>query len=145
MNFANSILTKGSTLNHPNRRLSYIGQVVRATEAYGGFIREQESVLAGDFNSNKIFDQVSRIGNHTQVVESLQQMGIVSAYHRYRHEGQGAESHNTQFMYRHERHGFHLDYCFVPETWMTRIKSLQVIRALSPPMASYVAIILPIM
>lgn len=53
-----------------DRRLSYIGQVWQALDKYRSFIRERDTLLIGDFNSNKIFDGARQEGNHSSVVES---------------------------------------------------------------------------
>lgn len=115
-------------MGHPNTKLSYIGQVYLAVEKYRRFIGERETILVGDFNSNKQWDQIARVGggNHSRVVEMLAREQIVSAYHEYFGEAQGAESRDTLYLYRKQDKGYHIDYCFVPRRWMRRVKSVTV-------------------
>jgi endonuclease/exonuclease/phosphatase family metal-dependent hydrolase len=113
-------------LDHTDRRLSYIGQVFRALEVYRDWIGEQDTILMGDFNSNKQFDRKRPVNNHSAVVASLKEHGIASTYHHFYNEAQGEESWPTQFMNRDRSRSFHLDYCFLPESWLPRITSLQI-------------------
>lgn len=40
-------------------------------------------ILAGDFNSNSIWDRPNRIYNHTNLVDYLNTKNILSAYHHF--------------------------------------------------------------
>jgi exonuclease III len=111
---------------HADPLWSYIGQVYRALERYADFIEAGETVLAGDLNSNQIFDRRPRIGNHSDVVARLAARGIVSGYHKYFRERHGEERHNTFYLYRNRFRGFHLDYCFLPTSWLRYLKSVSV-------------------
>jgi exodeoxyribonuclease III len=108
------------------REWSYVGQVCRALETYAAFIRAQDTLLVGDFNSNQIFDRRRRACNHSTVVEQLAQDGIVSLYHEYFHESHGQESRPTFYLTRMVARPFHLDYCFAPIHWSQRITRLVV-------------------
>jgi exonuclease III len=105
---------------------SYVGQVCRALETYAAFIRGQDTLLAGDFNSNQIFDHRYRPCNHTSVVEQLAQDGIVSLYHEYFHEIHGQESQPTFYLTKKVTRPFHLDYFFAPTHWSQRVTRLTV-------------------
>jgi exonuclease III len=113
-------------MGHQDRKLSYIAQVFLAVEKYRDFIRQQDTVLIGDFNSNKQWDTTPRIGNHSNVVGALAAEDIFSVYHEYFREQQGEETQNTFFLYRKQDRGFHIDYCFVPGKWMNQIKAVSV-------------------
>ncbi len=105
---------------------SYVGQICRALQAYATFIRAQDTLLAGDFNSNQIFDRRGRACNHSNVVEQLAQDGIVSLYHEYFHESHGQESRPTFYLTKMVSRPFHLDYCFAPSHWSQRVTRLEV-------------------
>lgn len=111
---------------HQDRQLSYIGQIFQALEVYRSFIKQAETVLIGDFNSNKIWDRPSKIGHHSRVVEELEKEGIVSAYHAYFNEAQGVETQPTFYLYRNQAKRYHLDYCFVPKQWISKLRSVSV-------------------
>ena len=108
------------------RGSSYVGQVCRALERYAGFIRAQDTLLAGDFNSNQVFDRPRRPCTHTGVVDQLAQVGIVSLYHEYFHEPHGQESRPTFYLTKMLTRPFHLDYCFAPTHWSRRVTRLAV-------------------
>jgi exonuclease III len=111
-------------MGHRDRKLSYIGQVFLAINHYRDFIRERDTVLIGDFNSNKRWDNMPRVGNHSAVVEALGVENIYSVYHEYFKEQQGEETRNTFFMYRKLTRGFHIDYCFAPRSWIHQLKAV---------------------
>lgn len=104
----------------------YVEQVWKAIHHYKKYLRNKNTVLAGDFNSNTIWDRKSRAGNHSNVVQFLQKRGIESVYHRHYKQEQGREQHPTQYMYRHQDKPYHLDYCFVSNDLMGRLQSVEV-------------------
>ncbi len=106
--------------------VSYVGQICRAVETYASFIRAQDTLLVGDFNSNQVFDRPRRACNHSTVVEQLAQYGIVSLYHEYFHEAHGQESQPTFYLTKMLSRPFHLDYCFAPIRWSQRVTRLSV-------------------
>ena len=82
--------------------------------------------MCGDFNSNATFDHARKVRNHSAVVKRLADKNMVSAYHAFFKEEQGAETKKTHFwLYKKERR-FHIDYIFVPSDWASRITNLKV-------------------
>lgn len=96
------------------------GRYVRNGEAalqdHEQFVRAAPTVVAGDFNSNSVWDRHTK-GGHTRLVQRLQELGLESAYHAHFGERQGAESRPTYFHRRAAGEPFHLDYVFVPRKW----------------------------
>ncbi len=90
----------------------YVTQVWKAIHYYEKLLSGTEIILAGDFNSNTIWDRPRRAGNHSDLVEKLATKQIFSAYHQFYKQQQGKEKHPTWFMYRHQDKPYHLDYCF---------------------------------
>ncbi len=90
----------------------YVEQVWKAVQYYDALLHKQTSVWAGDFNSNTIWDRKHRIGNHSHLVQRLEEKGIVSCYHFYHQQQQGKEKYPTLYLYRHKDKPYHLDYCF---------------------------------
>jgi exonuclease III len=90
----------------------YVTQVWKAINYYSGLIQKTNTLLMGDFNSNTIWDKPKREGNHSTIVEHLQQKDIHSTYHHHFSQTQGTEKHPTFYLYRHQSKPYHLDYCF---------------------------------
>ncbi|MCO5242132.1 MAG: endonuclease/exonuclease/phosphatase family protein [Chitinophagaceae bacterium] len=97
--------------NKQNPLASYIGQVWNAVNYYQTILHDN-SILIGDFNSNQIWDEKDRVGNHTDVVNLLKQYDIESLYHKQFNEEHGKESLKTFFMYRNVEKPYHIDYVF---------------------------------
>ena len=105
---------------------NYIGQVYQALISHPEWFDGTPVVLAGDLNSNKIWDPERVVGNHSDVVNILAERGLVSGYHEFFGEAQGAESRPTIYFYRHADRPFHIDYIFIPREWATRLKTVDV-------------------
>jgi len=104
----------------------YITQIWKALQYYEPLLQNKNTILAGDFNSNTIWDRKSRVGNHSDMVKLLEGKGISSAYHRYFRQHQGEEKHPTHYLYRHKDKPYHLDYCFVSENLANKIVSVEI-------------------
>jgi exonuclease III len=103
---------------------SYIGQLYATLIHHPEWFERAPVVIAGDFNSNTIWDSARRVGNHSAVVEILKGLSLVSAYHTFRHEQHGSESRSTLYLYRKKKIRFHLDYIFAPDSWRIRTASV---------------------
>ena len=105
---------------------TYVEQVWKAIHHYDELLSSKLAILAGDFNSNTIWDRKRRAGNHTNVVKYLADKGIHSTYHLQHQQIQGKEQHPTFYLYRHLDKPYHLDYCFVSEAIAERMVSVEV-------------------
>ena len=84
-----------------NPDFRYVRAVIRAVEIYRDLIVSQPTVIAGDFNSNTIWDyKRPPTQNHSGLVQQLTSLGLVSAYHHFFGEAQGAESRPTLYLRR---------------------------------------------
>lgn len=82
------------------------------------------TIIIGDFNSNKIWDNTHNKRNHTKVVNELKNKNLISAYHYIFKEEQGEEKQKTFYLYRHLDKGYHIDYCFIRKN---RIKNYKIL------------------
>jgi exodeoxyribonuclease III len=109
------------------RDLRYVRGLVRAVERWADRIEGQPTVIAGDFNANAVWDkQHPRDRNFTALARRLGDLGLVSAYHAFYGEDYGRETRPTFFLYKHLDKPFHLDYCFIPQTWLPRLTNVTV-------------------
>ncbi|MDB5279162.1 MAG: Endonuclease/Exonuclease/phosphatase family protein [Ferruginibacter sp.] len=104
----------------------YVEQVWKALHHYDKKIKTKQTILIGDFNSNSIWDRKYREGNHSNVVEHLEQKGIISCYHSHHQQVQGQELHPTFYLYRHKDKPYHLDYCFASSDMMDSIEQVEI-------------------
>lgn len=104
----------------------YVEQIWKALDYYDALLHNQKTILAGDFNSNTIWDRKRRISNHSNVVKRLEAKGIYSVYHMYYQQIQGKEQHPTYYLYRHLDKPYHLDYCFVSADLMQQLQSVTI-------------------
>ena len=104
---------------------SYVGQIWRAVNYYEKLL-EKNSILIGDFNSNSIWDNKRKVGNHSSLVELLNNYGIVSLHHHLKKEQHGSETEPTLYLLKQERKPFHIDYCFVPKKFISNKTNIQI-------------------
>ena len=104
----------------------YVEQVWKAINHYDMHLKNTSTVLAGDFNSNTIWDRKYRVGNHSTVVKRLEEKGIYSTYHKHHQQEPGKEAHPTFYLYKNQSKPYHLDYCFVTEDLLQKLRSVEV-------------------
>jgi len=93
----------------------YIGQIWLAINYYQNLL-SLPCILAGDFNSNKIWDEKERVGNHSDLVSFLESKKIFSLYHKQESIEQGNEICATFHMHRKISRPYHIDYFFASNT-----------------------------
>ncbi len=104
----------------------YVTQIWKAIHHYDKMLNKKNIILAGDFNSNTIWDKPRREGNHSTVVSRLEKKRIHSVYHRHFNQAQGKEQHPTLYMYRHKDKPYHIDYCFASEELLKKLNSVEI-------------------
>ncbi|MDB5137872.1 MAG: hypothetical protein JWP37_4475 [Mucilaginibacter sp.] len=113
--------------NNPSDTINqYIGQVWKAIHNYDELIKNEKTILIGDFNSNTIWDKPRRKWNHSAVVEALELKQIKSTYHHHFKQVQGKEKHATFHLYRHLNKPYHLDYCFASNELMEKLQYVEI-------------------
>jgi hypothetical protein len=105
---------------------TYVRSILGALDHYGDFLRSAPSLIVGDFNSHTFWDYQSRTANHSVLVRRLdEEFGLVSAFHAFA-ERDGRPEPPTYFHRRKEAEPFHLDYCFIPKSWVPQLKSVEI-------------------
>lgn len=89
---------------------------------HADWFRQRPTVMMGDFNDNARYEG----GRSWQrLLELIRPLELESAYHHHFSEPFGAETRPTYF-HQGKETKFHLDYCFVPNAWLQRIKRVEV-------------------
>jgi len=104
------------------------GPLRLALTRYRDFLTTGPAVVAGDWNSNVIWDKPGWRINHMHKIRVLEQMGLVSAYHVVRNERQGEETVPTHYWRDRREDGptYHIDYMCLPDGWISRIVQFDV-------------------
>jgi exodeoxyribonuclease-3 len=98
-------------------RKHQLGPLRRAMARYKSFLGDGTAILAGDLNSNTIWDKPGWRINHSTKVRLLdERFGLVSAWHALRGEKHGEESVPTLYWRDRTKDGptYHIDYVFLP-------------------------------
>jgi exodeoxyribonuclease-3 len=105
---------------------NYVGQIYYALTSHPEWFDGHPVVLAGDLNSNTIWDSRHKVINHSTVVKILADRGLVSGYHGYFGETHGEEARPTIYFRHHEDKPYHIDYIFIPREWASRLRTVEV-------------------
>ena len=108
--------------NSPN--FGYMGQFWKYLQVNKE--KFQNTIIAGDFNSNVIWDQWDRWWNHSDVVRELKEIGIESLYHRFTKDEPGKEIQPTFYLRRSLERPYHIDYVFASEKLASKLENLSV-------------------
>ena len=106
---------------------NYADNVIAVVRAWQARASGLPLVVAGDFNVD--FGSTVQTARHRRLGQFLhEECGLVSAYHAHRNLRYG---HRAEVpTYRHLRKAalpWHIDYCFVPAAWRTRLTSARVV------------------
>ena len=114
----------GAWAKPAERRPLYVTTLLRGLAAYRDFIRSSPTVFIGDMNTENFF---LADDPHLKLVEVLQRdFGLVSAYHEYYGETHGRESRHTYFDRTKQGRPYHIDYCFLPMSWVPYLAAVRV-------------------
>jgi exonuclease III len=108
--------------NSPN--FGYIGQFWKYLQVNKSNFKK--IIIAGDLNSNSIWDEWDRWWNHSDVIKELEEINIKSLYHKYFNEVQGKETKPTFFLQRNPSKPYHIDYCLSSNEFSQRLKEVEV-------------------
>ena len=106
-------------------RKHQLGPLRRGLTRYKSFLGERPAVIAGDLNSNTIWDKPGWRINHSTKVRLLdERFGLVSAWHALRGEKHGEETVPTLYWRDRTKDGptYHIDYVFLPSRLLERTR-----------------------
>lgn len=126
---------KASIFNHTfafevlalwTQKPGYIEEAHKSLQFFRKDFAQKEVILAGDLNSNKIWDKMHR-PNHSDLVSDLERdFDLVSVYHHYFNEPHGKESQATFYFHFKKHKPYHIDYIFIPRKWLPKIKNFEI-------------------
>jgi len=108
------------------KEAKYVEGLRGVLSAYGDLLKDGPTVLAGDLNSSAIWDHRHRSYSHSDFVADMESRGFASSYHAFFAEQQGRETRPTHHWRWSADTPFHIDYCFIPKSWVGRLDGVDV-------------------
>ena len=104
------------------------GPLLQALNRYRKFLTSVPALVVGDFNNHSVWDNPGKINNHANSVKALSELGLVSAYHSFNNIDGGKEAEPTLYWRDRTKDGltYHVDYCFIPNSWTKRLTRVTV-------------------
>jgi exonuclease III len=102
----------------------YIGQLWKYIQLHKS--KFDKCIIAGDFNSNVIWDKWDRWWNHSDVVRELRELRVESLYHLFKNEVQGKETLSTLYLQRNLNKSYHIDYIFGSDRFQKHLKHVTI-------------------
>ena len=107
--------------------MKYVRAVTTSLDIYSSQLATETSVVIGDFNSNAKWDVHHPAAlNHSAMLTKMNALQLQSAYHTHYNELHGTETRNSFYLHRNRDKGHHIDFCFVPNAWVTNIVDVEV-------------------
>jgi exodeoxyribonuclease III len=101
------------------------GPLLRSLVDSTDFCRGGDLVVAGDFNNNPRWDRPNGPNNMSVLAQELARRHLVSLYHHDTGNAFGSEMRGTYWHYRRRDMPYHVDYLFVPITWLKNLLSFE--------------------
>jgi len=105
---------------------TYPGHLNNTLDRFRATLLEAPAVIVGDFNSTLNADTPRRPRHANLVARLRDEFGLVSAYHHFHALEQGRERCATYFHLRKRAAPYHIDFCFVPLEWTTKLLRVEV-------------------
>lgn len=93
---------------------------------YRRFLSRRDAVVAGDFNNSMFWDRPGEWTSFLGIAASLAKLRLASVYHTVTGESFAQERHSTLWFLKRPMQGYHIDYCFMSQTWFSRSVSVWV-------------------
>ena len=106
----------------------YVDDAMRSLDDYADVLRQGPAVVMGDLNSGtRLKGRKPPSNGHRRIIDALTDLGLVSAYHAFHKVDHGRERHATYCHQFNAVQPWHIDFCFVPVSWVDCVVGVKVL------------------
>jgi hypothetical protein len=104
---------------------TYLRAILHGLDHYQEFVRPATAIIIGDFNS-PANDARSRTA-HAALEDRLRaEFSLVNAWRSYAERTAQPTNKPTHYWRRKQENDFHIDYCFFPADWSSKLQSAEI-------------------
>lgn len=104
--------------------MTYTYQIEKAINKYKDILKNNISILIGDYNTPNIDKPVEK--TEFMVVEEFKKLEIFSAYHESFKKKYGEHDHYTFYQHKNKEFKHMLDYCFASKSIIEKISKVEI-------------------
>jgi endonuclease/exonuclease/phosphatase family metal-dependent hydrolase len=113
------------------RAPNYAADVIETLEVHDRVLSWESTIVVGDFNSGPRLTAPKVTTSHRRLLEAFHARALTSAYHAFHDVEHGNEDDPTYFHLGKRSAPWHIDFCFIPDRWIARLKTVSIVGSAS--------------
>lgn len=109
----------------------YAADVIQTLKAHDHALPWDSTIVMGDFNSGPRLTSPRVTKSHQGLLDAFHARGMKSAYHEFHDIDHGEEDDPTYFHLGKRSAPWHIDFCFIPDRWVSRLRNVTVVGSAS--------------
>jgi endonuclease/exonuclease/phosphatase family metal-dependent hydrolase len=110
---------------------NYSADVIQTLKAHDRSLSWKSTIVLGDFNSGPRLTSPKVTTSHRRLIDAFESRGLKSAYHEFHGVDHGKEDDPTYFHAWKRSAPWHIDFCFIPDSWSKRLKNVTILGSAS--------------
>jgi endonuclease/exonuclease/phosphatase family metal-dependent hydrolase len=109
----------------------YAMDVIQTLQGYDRVLPWDSTIVFGDFNSGPRLTSPKVTRRHQRLIDAFEARGLKSAYHEFHNVAHGQEDDPTYFHLGKRSSPWHIDFCFIPARWTSRLRNVTLVASAS--------------
>lgn len=106
---------------------NYATDVIQTLTAHDAAMSWESTIVVGDLNSGPRLTAPKVTKSHQRLIDAFNARKLRSAYHEFHNIEHGQEDDPTYFHLGKRSAPWHIDFCFIPTSWVTRLTNVAIV------------------